>query len=241
MAMCKLCQLDLPLVKGHVISDFLYDEVFDKQTHRFHQLHADPTKRNLTRPTGFYDPMMCSRCDNEVISGYETYASQVFKGGVEIVIQHTPDRIILRELDYQRFKLFMVSLIWRCAITTRNEFAATRIPQHHCEKMRKMLLNVDPGEPYEYGCVVMIPEMYAELKQCILPPDPVRLSGHHCYRLLAGGFWWLFAVSSHSERFERSDLFLSIDGTLNIMKERASTQFMRHLAKDLVRNPTYPG
>ena len=241
MAQCKLCLQDRVLVKGHVLSDFLYDEVYDRDTHKFHQLHTDPTKRNLTRPTGFYETMMCHDCDNRIIGTYETYASQVFKGGVEIVIEQLADRIVLSQLNYQKFKLFLVSLIWRCAVTVRDEFKETELPAMHLERMRLMIWNGHPGEAHDYGCVVMMPELYDELKQCILPPDPVRISGHHCYRLLAGGFWWLFVVSNHSDRFEKAELFLSKDGILNIMRERASTDYMRKMAVDLVRNPTYPG
>lgn len=240
MSLCNLCRLDRRLVKGHILSDFLYDEVYDKNEHRFHQLHTDVTKMNLTRPTGFYEPLMCDDCDNRVISRYETYASKVFKGGVEIVIRHDPDRIVVKELDYTNFKLFQLSLLWRCAISTRDEFKAVSVTPEHAEKMRLMLSNHHPGEPHEYGCVVMIPEMYQEVRQVIMPPDPIRISGHRCFRLLAGGFWWLFVVSGHSNRFEKRELFLSEDGTLNIMRERASTAFMRRFAVELVKNPTYP-
>jgi hypothetical protein len=240
MAKCKLCLEDRPRVEGHILSDFLYDELFDPVHHRFHQLHTHPITRNLTRPTGFYEKMMCDDCDNRIIGGYETYASQLFKGGVEFVLQSLADRILLKELDYQKFKLFLVSLLWRCAITTRPEFADVSIPPAHCERMRQMLLNGDPGKPHEYGCVVMIPEMYQELRHAILTPYARRVSGHHLYNLLAGGFWWLFVVSNHSDQFEQAHLFLSQDGRLNIMRERSSTKYLTQVAHDLVKNPTFP-
>lgn len=118
MGLCKLCLQDRPLVEGHVLSEFLYDDVYDQNRHKFLQLHTDLTKRNIRRSKGLYEPMMCDHCDNRIISGYETYVSRVLNGGVEIVIQHKPDRIVVSELDYAKFKLFQVSLLWRCAIST---------------------------------------------------------------------------------------------------------------------------
>ncbi|MCL4500121.1 MAG: hypothetical protein M1335_07790 [Chloroflexi bacterium] len=240
MGLCKLCLRDRPLVEGHVLSEFLYHDLYDQNRHKFHQLHADVTKRNIQRSKGLYDRMLCDDCDNRIISAYETYASKVLNGGAEIVIRHKPDRIVVSELEYAKFKLFQVSLLWRSVISTMDEFTAVSVTPEHAERMRLMLLNCDPGEPHDYGCVLMIPEMYNEVRQVIMPPDPIRISGHRCFRLLAGGLWWLYVVSRHSSSFEKRELFLSRDGTLSIVKERASTAFMRRFAADLVKNPTFP-
>lgn len=240
MGLCKLRLRDRPLVEGHVLSEFLYNDLYDQNRHRFHQLHTDETKRNIQRSQGLYDRMMCGDCDSRIISGYETYASKVLNGGVELVIRDAPDRIVVSELEYAKFKLFQVSLLWRSAISTMDEFKAVNVTAEHVERMRVMLLNYDPGEPHDYGCVLMIPEMYREVRQVIMPPDPIRISGHRCFRLLAGGFWWLYVVSRHSSSFEKRELFLSNNGTLSIMKERASTAFMRKFAADLIKNPTFP-
>lgn len=183
---------------------------------------------------------MCDDCDNRIISGYENYASKVLNGGVEIVTQREPDRIVVSEIDYAKFKLFQVSLLWRSVVTTRDEFQAVGVPPEHAERMRLMLLNEDPGEPHEYGCIVMIPEMYDDVRQVILPPEPIRIAGHRGFRLLAGGLWWLYVVSRHSCAFEQRALFLSKEGTLHLMKERMSTALFQELAANLTKNPSFP-
>lgn len=241
MPLCKLCLQDRPLVEGHVLSEFLYDELYDRERHKFYQLHTDETKRNVRRSTGLYERMMCSDCDNRIISGYETYASQVLNGGVEIVVTNERDRVIVSELDYARFKLFQLSLLWRSVISTRDEFAAVNVPAAHAERMRQMLFHQDPGEPHEYGCVLIMPDMRDDLRQAIMPPDPVRISGHLGFRLLAGGFWWIYLVSQHTHSFEHASLFLSKEGILQIAREsQYSTAFMRELSADLVKNPNFP-
>jgi hypothetical protein len=218
----------------------LYVELYDRDRHKFHQLHTDVTERNIRRSKGLYERMMCDDCDNRIISGYETYASKVFNGGIEIVVRDEPDRLVVSELDYAKFKLFQVSLLWRSVISTMDEFKAATVQADYSVRMRQMLLNHDPSEPHDYGCVLLIPEMHNEVRQVIMPPEPIRVSGHRCFRLIAGGFSWLYVVSRHAETFEQRDLFVSKSGTLTVLKERASTTFFRRLAADLVKNPTFP-
>ncbi len=239
MGLCKLCGKDRALVEGHILSEFLYADLYD-QNHKFHQLHTNIKKRNVRRPKGYYERLLCAQCDGVSIGGYESYASQVLIGGVEIPIQLEQSRIVVDEVDYAKFKLFQLSLLWRSVISTLKVFEAADVTPEHAERMRLMLLNSDPGEPYDYGCILMIPKMHSELRQAIIPPEPVRACGHRFFRLLAGGFWWLFLVSSHAHRFEHRELFLSRQGTLSIIKESGSTSFIRSLAVDLVKNPTFP-
>jgi hypothetical protein len=240
MGLCKLCLQDRPLVEGHVISEFLYANLYDPDLHKFHQLHTDETRRNIRRSKGLYERMMCDDCDNRIISGYETYASKVLNGGVELVMRSERDRIVVSEINYAKFKLFQVSLLWRSIVATMDEFQASRVPAEHAERMRLMLLNQAPGEPDEYGCLVMLPEMYQDLRHALLPPDPIQIAGHRCFRLLAGGLWWLYVVSRRAHSFEQRALFLSRDGTLHLMKEGGSTAFLRELAANLINNPTFP-
>lgn len=239
MAVCKLCLQDRPLVEGHVLSEFLYADVYDPDSHKFHQLHTEENKRNVRRSKGLYEYLMCDECDNQVISGYETYASQVLRGGVPIVAKDEHDRLVVTELNYTRFKLFQLSLLWRSVIATRDEFSGVTVPAADAERMRHMLLTQDAGEPQEYGCIMMIPETHHIIRHALMPTEPAVLGNYEGFRLLAGGCWWLYMVAdTHS--FEYQELFLSEEGTLQLIKERHSTPFLRELAANLVKNSTFP-
>jgi len=241
MPICRLCLQDRPLVEGHVLSEFLYDDLYDPERHKFLELHTDERKRNVRRSKGLYECLMCDGCDNRIISRYETYASQVLNGGVEIVTRDEPDRLVVTQLDYTKFKLFQVSLLWRSVVSTRDEFQTAIVQTRHAERMRQMLLHEDPGEPHEYGCLVMIPQIQNDLRRrLIMPPDPIKVGGHQCFRLLAGGLWWLYMVSSHTHAFELRDYFLAKNGTLHLLRETASTAFIHEFAAYLVKNPTFP-
>jgi hypothetical protein len=56
------------------------------------------------------------------------YYSQV-KGGIKI-----------EELDYDKFKLFFLSILWRAAISSREMFSEIKVDKYNLEKLRIMIL-----------------------------------------------------------------------------------------------------
>jgi len=56
-------------------------------------------------------------------------------------------------IDYAPFKLFQLSTLW-CAAVAKGEFFSRVALGPHGETVRQMLLGGDPGEPWQYGCLV---------------------------------------------------------------------------------------
>jgi hypothetical protein len=122
-------------------------------------------------------------------------------------VTDTPDRLIISNLNYVVFKLWQLSLLWRCAVSRLPEFKATRLGPH-AEKIRMLLLDERAGQPHEYGCNVVLPSSHALLRRALYPPEPITIDGHRCYRAAFGGLWWVFVASSHSQRFPFQEGFL---------------------------------
>ena len=114
-------------------------------------LSTAPDARLGTRPVGIYDRLLCKECEVQ-ISRYEQYAREVFHRETLGVLEE-PSRVVLTGINYTKFKLFQMSLLWRASITKRHEFAGVDLGSHG-ERMRRMILKEDPGEPYEYGCTL---------------------------------------------------------------------------------------
>lgn len=81
-AVCALCHEPGELRRSHIIPEFFYKPVYD-ETHRFLQSSTDPADRVLTRQKGLREYLLCQRCETK-LSGWETYASKVIKGGLEL-------------------------------------------------------------------------------------------------------------------------------------------------------------
>jgi hypothetical protein len=230
---CKLCLKQKNLQNSHLIPEFFYKPLYDEK-HRFHVLSTIPEERNIIEQKGIREKLLCYDCE-QYFSQLEDYARKVFYGGVEIGMKNDKNKILFEDIDYTKFKLFQLSLLWRASVSTVSLFSEVSIGPHE-EKLRKMLINKNPGEYYEYGCSIigLLMEGKRLADQMILKPESLRVDGQRCYRFILGGCIWLFVVSKHSKNFYGREFFLSKDGKLIILLQSAeNTKFIAKLVKDL--------
>ena len=240
---CTLCLKDgVSLCNSHVFPEFLYKEIYEDDKHIYYALSTNPDERVGKRRSGIYERLLCRECESK-IQRYEDYAAKVLYGGTRIGIQRYPEMLVISSLDYNRFKLFQLSLLWRAGVSKRKEFRGTDIGVH-TERIRRMLLMDDPGDVYDYGCIVtFIPSTYKIMRKVIYPPEriPTKVIGHTCYRAIFGGLIWAFFVSSHLKYFPYPEAFLSKEGTMRIYRaEGKAKEFIKQIGKELVEaNPSF--
>ncbi len=230
---CALCLQERALCKSHIIPEFLYQSLYNK-FHRFLIMSTDPEERNVTRPKGIYERLLCQECENR-IRDYEIYASDALYEGAELKGQKTSEGFLVENIDYTRFKLFQMTLIWRVGACTRGEMNDIRLGPHQ-ERLRAMIYDGNPGKPYEYGCCITATTAYREiLGQSILPPMRMRkVDGHACYMMVIGGMFWHFFVSSHTKTFPLAEYFISEKGTIHIrVDDENTTRCLAELVRDL--------
>lgn len=161
---CKLCQQEKPLIsRSHIIPDFMYESIFDEK----HFL-IKGTSSNLANvdkvPTGEYDGnILCRECDNDVIGRYENYSSRAFyrgksqmdNGPTQTDIWINDIRAIqYRNLDYHKFKLFLLSILWRSSISNREFFRDVDLGSAE-ENIRKMIIKGDAGDDTNYPILIV--------------------------------------------------------------------------------------
>ena len=209
---CALCQQTKPLCDSHIIPEFFYKKLYDSE-HSYFFVSTDPSKGAESRRKGIYEKLLCTSCEKQ-IGSFEDYSSKVLSGNVTIDDSHRPNWIVLRNLDYTKFKLFQISLLWRAGVSARKEFSKCDLGPHG-ERMRIMLLNGQPGEPYEYGCFIFFfPTAQKEMQRIVYPPELAKskINGHRCYLAVFGGLMWVYLVSKHTKSFRHGDVFLSKEG-----------------------------
>ena len=123
-------------------------------------------------------------------------------------------------LDYEKFRLFQLSVLWRASISTLPFFEKVKLG-NHAETIRQLLLNSDPGESKKYGCLMFGIKFEGEaFTNVMMQPVKVRVDGHAGYKFVFGGFAWIFLVSSHDFRGHTVEVFLKPDGRgLFLIKE----------------------
>ena len=146
---CKLCQHEKELCDSHIIPEFFYDLLYDNN-HRIKRISIDPdiNIKRVYEQNGLREKLLCKNCEG-ILNKFETYACELWRNQfLNISNQFN----CLNGIDYQKFKLFLISIIWRCGITTNSHFNIDL--GIHQEKMRDMLYNNNPGNYDEYGCLI---------------------------------------------------------------------------------------
>lgn len=225
---CRLCGAEhIHLCRSHIFPEFLYRPVYDPANHSFHVYSSNRQWRPSPRYQGIYEPLLCRDC--EVSFGeLETYACQAFFNGLKSTPGLTQECFIVADIDYRKFKLFLLSLIWRAGVTSRPEFVNVRLGQHE-QSIRKMLLRRSPGDPLDYPVVVFA--MKNGLKSVISLPEAFKpIHGLQGYRTVMAGLTWMFALGKHRSS-PVLPYVLDKEGNLPLIKDNGmGMAFLSHRA-----------
>ncbi len=117
---CKLCQQSRPLLRSHVLPEFLYKDtgVYDPK-HRFVNVpKLGSNEKPKMEQQGLRERLLCMACEGR-LSKFEDYAKRVVADmQASPVPMHTSaptpaDATVISGVDYKKFKLFLMSLVWR--------------------------------------------------------------------------------------------------------------------------------
>ncbi len=229
---CKLCKKDRELCKSHVIPEFIYTDLYDEK-HTFQVLSTSLSPTRKIEQKGIREKLLCKDCES-LLSRYEDYAKRVIKGGTSLKVTKESNLLKIQGLDYKKFKLFQISIIYRSSIAEHPIFKKVRLGNHQ-EKIREMLLNENPGKYIDYPCLMFGLSGDRKLTgNFIDQPDKLRLDNIICYRFIFSGFVWVFFVSSHSPNKMIRQHLLNEKGDLLIwIKPFHELEYLRKFAVDL--------
>ena len=72
----------------------------------------------------------------------------------------TSNRIYYKNIDYQKFKKYLLSILWRASVSSIQMFSKIKLIEADEDKIRSILMNRDTCEPYFFGCEII--EFYNE-------------------------------------------------------------------------------
>lgn len=162
---CKLCLSNKKLIgKSHPLPDFLYKDLYDEK-HRLHKVKLPGISTGYYTQTGEYDRhLLCADCDNNILGRLDSYGNDsLIEGLVKYeseTIKHEMrsnalglDIQFWTGLNYERFKLFLLSLLWRSSISQREMFKGVELAEHE-ETLRSMVYSGFPDEPDIYPSII---------------------------------------------------------------------------------------
>lgn len=229
---CALCLQQKELRKSHIIPEFLYASLYDDK-HRLHVLSVIPEQKNSHEQKGLREHLLCDDCEQK-LSQWERYASLVLKGGVELTYHHQGNIVFVSGLDYQKFRLFQLSILWRAGVSRLQFFEKVQLGPH-AETLRQLLLANDPGPLNKYGCFMFgIKFQDAAFTQIIMQPGKVRLLGHTAYRFVFGGFMWAILTSGHDLLAPYNEAILRPEGkALFLLRSAEEMQNLVNFSNEL--------
>lgn len=187
------------------------------QKHRAIELTIEPFNHEFIQK-GYREKLLCEECEG-VINKYETYFAKTWYQQKKLPDKIENDHIILTGLDYKNFKLLHLSILWRASISSREEFKNVNIIKRHKERLRKMVLNNDPGleDRYSFFAIVLT-DKHNNVVHAVMQPVNSKYAGHRIYVFIFAGCCWYYFVSNHSMT-EHLNYCFSRRGNLVLMKE----------------------
>ncbi len=203
-----MCQTTQKLCLSHIVPEFMYKLLYSKN-HKITGIRHDGSVNTLQK--GLREHLLCSNCESK-ISKYELHASEVLRSLIENNYNGT---VLQINTDYKKFKLFLLSILWKAGVTTVPTFAIQLGP--HKEKIRKMLIDENPGKEDEYPCLLCLVKDETNLTRSIYKTEAIRFEGHRCFKFLITRLLFIYFVSSHQKPTVAREISIKKDGTLNVV------------------------
>ncbi len=221
-AKCKLCLQKKKLVKSHIIPEFFYKPVYEKGLHRLNVFSTNPDEKDIYLQKGIREKLLCNNCE-KLLSKFEDYTYRTINNTPEKQISLQSDEMHISGIDYTKFKLCLLSILWRASVSQQDFFSDIKLGPHE-EKIRKMILYENPKKINDYGFLTigLLDDNNKLLNSLISQPymakDP---DGFRCFFFMFGGFRWIFIISSHNSQFKFREKFFGVNNILNIWLTKA--------------------
>ena len=223
-------------MKSHIIPEFYYKRVYDDKYHRFVKMSTNINEKISYAQKGTREKMLCSECEQK-LSIWEKYTSNLFYGNSLTLTKSIYGKMITwHGVDYKKFKLFQLSVIWRASVAEHDFFRNVSLGPHE-EKIRLMIVNEDPGSYYQYGAfLIFLKDQNQPTDKMIIQPEEMRLETFRAYQFVFGSHLWMYVISSHNEKFPAGFSFLQENGDLNVLvKDMIEIEYMRDFIKKIYR------
>lgn len=190
---CRLCLKDKDIRLSHVIPDFLYKTTYDEK-HRALEINFNhPKKINLLQK-GYREKLLCNDCEQFLNTNFEIYFNDLWYEKESRPDNISNNHVVLTGIDYGKFKLFLLSILWRSSISSHKAFRLIEVGEHQ-EKLRNKLINLDAGLECEYPIFpqfLLAPNSNVVFDGVIFSPTINKLNNTTSCLFVFGGVCWFY-------------------------------------------------
>lgn len=215
---CRLCRKTDKLRHSHIIPEFFYKPLYDGD-HKIKVLSTDGARKSPIQK-GLREYLLCDECEQRFCQ-YERYVNNLIYHGAPPKATQSATVLIIHNVDYARFKLFVMSLLWRMGVAQHEMFAAVALGEHE-EKLRLALLTENPLAPMDYPFFVQavylggkfMGDFTAQAGVVATPNQPI-------FRVLIAGFLFVLHLVPIGMLLDMQDILLRREGDLFIQRQDA--------------------
>lgn len=184
--LCKFCEKSPPSVKAHSTPRSFF--LAHAKPGEAPQLVSPSPKFHPKRlPIGVYDQqMLCSKCEPK-FSAWDSYGYQFFHSAPpEQIFSDRVAAYRIANVDYSKLKLFVISVLWRCSVSTQDFYSDVSLGPYE-DRAKRHLLDSTPGPYSEFAIFV---ERFTHPAHLIpmLCPLPTRIDGIRFYQFVWNGY-----------------------------------------------------
>lgn len=192
---CKLCLREEKLIKSHIIPDFFYKGVKDNHGGIIRIDNSNQAQRVDYPKSGEYEKLLCFDCDNKRIGQLDDYASSLH-GNESLLSFEDQNRQIVFPVTFERYKLFLLSILWRASIAERFFWSSVKLQKELEEQLRIQILERKLNEEDSFPCIGLRFQD-KKIKNPFFVMSPLHYKGDKTefYTFIFGGYMWVFFKS----------------------------------------------
>ncbi|RYZ84547.1 MAG: hypothetical protein EOP04_17800 [Proteobacteria bacterium] len=167
--------------------------------------------------TGRSEHLLCEHCEGR-ISKWEKYAADWLynRALVPAVESESESGTIYSGIDYEKFRLYCLSVLWRMAESSISFYEGVRLQASDAELIRKALMAEDPMDGSFPVCLFRIIGPNGELFPATVQPYQTVSARHTSFHLITNGFAHDFWVRGYEHLPYVKECSLKRDGRLAV-------------------------
>lgn len=193
---CRLCGAEGPLCRSHIVPEFAYAPIKNEKN----QIYSVGQRVRKVQ-TGYFEHMLCRDCE-ALLSEYERAFKRDWMDTIPPDFTHLQTRslqdvISVALTDYDAFKLFHLSVLWRAAVSSGFKAGPMSLGPY-TDQLQTLITNRDPGSVGDFPFIAVLNlddqgRPVATVSQ--LAKGEGRYEGHHYYMMSYAFCDWTFIVA----------------------------------------------
>lgn len=172
---------------------------------------------------------MCKECDGNIIGKYDKYAIEVIRDKRYIYKEEYSNCLTWDNLDYDKFKLFHLSILWRVDLSEKNA-RGVNLSKEQSNEIREYILSGKAPDSYNYpicGLYLIDPKNnYENCNEIVTYENKYELLNIYdseVYVFIYGGIAWNYRVFNVEDNDFLKRVSLKESGKILLQKENIRT------------------